>query len=326
MNRKLTIAGAALLVSGLLWAIPPALAKRDVTQSPLPPEMYSQLRRAQSQMKGGKFTQATQTINDLLTSANDVQKCLEIASATESYGFPMMEARRACLNRALGLCNGNDDVILVALKSRQYQFFEITRQCVNVLVGNSKTVPQLYELARKCHEVSLNDVAHLAMEKAYTGLTGKGLEAAFEYAEQCKALGMDDLLRKTVKDVLDESDQVSEICDRLIRFEGYKMRDMTRYGLRKALDVCGSVSDMESIFVTARQLNEPDIANRANYFVRRGKIIEQIKNDRANYEAQLRAWREGIDIETARAQQGLAPDGGSSASTRRQAEPPTSGF
>jgi hypothetical protein len=329
MNRKLTIAAAALLVTGTIWSTSAVSAKHEITTSPLPPEMYGALRHAQSQMKSGKFTQATQSIGDMLTSANDVQKCLEIASATETYGFPMMEARRACLNRALGLCNGNDDVILVALKSRQYQFFEITRQCVNTLVGNSKTVPQLYDLARKCQEVSLNDVSHLAMEKAYTGLTGKGLEAPFEYAEQCKALGMEDLLRKTVKDILDETEDVTGICDLLIRCDGYKLRDLTRYGLRKALDVCASVPDMEAIFVTARQLNEPDIANRANYFVRRGKVIDKIKNDRVNYEAQLRAWREGIDVETARQQAGLAPDGSSNGGggvSRRAADPPTSGF
>jgi hypothetical protein len=236
-----------------------------------------------------------------------------------------MEARRACLNKALSLCNGNDDVILVALKSRQYQFFEITRQCVNLLIGNAKTVPQLYDLARKCQEVSLNDISHLAMEKAYTGLSGKGLDAAFEYAETCKALGMEDLLRKTVKDIVDDTDDVGGICDVLIKCDGYKLRDITRYGLRKALDVCATVPDMEAIFITARQLNEPDIANRANYFVRRGKVIDKIKNDRANYEAQLRSWREGIDIEAARQQAGLAPDGTSS-SSRRSNDPPTSGF
>lgn len=324
MNRKLMIAGMTLLVSGLL-SVPATYAKKDLTSTTLTPEMYSQLRRAQSQMRSGKHQQATDTITSMLSGATDVQKCLEIAAGTEAVGTPMMEARRACLNKALTLCNGNDDVILVALKSRQYQFFEITRQCVSLLTGNAKTVPQLYDLARKCQEVSLSDISHLAMEKAYTGLSGKGLDAAFAYAETCKALGMEDLLRKTVKDIIDDTDDVGGICDVLIKCDGYKLRDITRYGLRKALDVCANVPDMEAIFITARQLNEPDIANRANYFVRRGKVIDKIKNDRANYDAQLRAWREGIDVDVARSQAGLAPDGTSSGA-RRPNEPPTSGF
>jgi hypothetical protein len=324
MIRKLTIACSALLVSGLLCSVQPAAAKKDWSESPLGPEMYGTLQRAQRQMRSGKYQQATDTINGMLASANDVQKCLAIAAATEGVAAPMMEARRACLNKALPLCTGPDDVILVALKSRQYQFFEITRQCVNQLVGNTKTVPQLYELARKCHEVSLTDVAHLAMEKAYTGL--KSTEEAFAFAEQAKALGMEDLLRKCVKDLVDSTEEVQLICDLLLKVEGYKLRDMTRYGLRKALDVCGNVPDMEAIFVTARQLNEPDIANRANYFVRRGKVIEKIKTDRANYEAQLRAWREGIDIETARQQAGLTPDGTAANTGQRRPDAPTSGF
>jgi len=319
----------SLLLTAALSATEPVLAKKDWSQSPLPPEMYRVVSRAQSQMKSGKFKQATATINDLLASANDVPKCLAIAAATESYGFPMMDARRACMNRAFQLSGSNDDMILVALKSRQYQFFEITRQAIHSLLASAKTVNELYDLARRCQEVALNDVAHLAMEKAYTGI--KDQPSAFAFAEQSKALGMEDLLRKVVKDLIDDQDEVATLCDILCKTDGYKLRDQTRYGLRKALDKSATVPDMEAIFETARRLNEPDIANRANYFIRRGKVIQKIKEDRQGYDAQLKSWREGIDIDTARQQMGIPESSsgsttGSAGTQRRPNEPPTSGF
>lgn len=325
-HRWFWLAFASLLMTAVLSATESALAKKDWSQSPLPPEMYRVVTRAQSQMKSGKFKQATATITELLNSANDVPKCLAIAASTESYGFPMMDARRACMNRALQLSNSNDDMILVALKSRQYQFFEITRQAINSLLASAKSVNELYDLARRCQEVALNDVAHLAMEKAYTGI--KDQPSAFAFAEQSKALGMEDLLRKVVKDLIDDEDEVAALCDIICKTDGYKLRDQTRYGLRKALDKSASLPDMEAIFETARRLNEPDIANRANYFIRRGKVIQKIKEDRQGYDAQLKSWREGIDIDTARQQMGI-PESGSSGTTGgapRPREAPGSGF
>lgn len=320
-NRWLVLASSGLLLCATLLTAQPASAKKDWTETPLTPDMYGAVQKAQRQMRSGKYQQATATIEALAASATDVPKCLAIAQATESIGSPMMEARRACLNRALQLCTNADDTILVALKARQYQFFEITRTCVGSLIGSAKTVPALYDLARKCQEVALNDIAHLAMEKAYGGI--KSVPDAYTFADQCKGLGMDDLLRKCMKDMIDEGETVGDVCDVLLKFEGCKLRDQNRYGLRRALDICQTVPDMENIYETARRLNEPDVANRANYFVRRGKVIQKIKDDRANYEAQLRAWREGIDIETARQQAGLNSSGGSD-SPRRDA--PTSGF
>lgn len=306
----------------------PALAKKDWTESPLGPDLYRQVERAKRQMKSGKFQQATASINEMLASANDVPKCLEIAASTESYGSPMIEARRACLNRAYQLCQNNEDMLLVALKARHYQMFEVTRQAITYLLGHAKNVKELYDLARRCQEVALNDVAHMAMEKAYASIPDDAPpEAAYQYAEQAKALGMNDLVAKVVKQLLDNPDETPEsICDTLLKCQGYKMRDLNRYGLRRALDLAKNVPDMEAIYEAARQLNEPDVANRAQYYVRRGKIIMKIKEDRAAYEAQLRAWREGIDIDLARQQAGLGQDPTLPSSGQRSNRPPTSGF
>jgi hypothetical protein len=320
-TKLFAVAAFSSLIAGGILSMP-VEAKKDWSTSPLPPEMYRQVERAARQTKSGKYQQATQTINEVLVGATDVPKCLAIAASTEAAGSPMLEARRACLNRALQLCSNNDDLILVALKARQYQMFEITRQSITSMMGNCKTVRDLYELARRCQEVALNDVAHMAMEKAYTGV--KDQQGAFLFAETCKGLGMEDLLRKVVKDMIDDDSAVPDLCDILLKCEPYNLRDQTRYGLRKALDHAASVPDMEAIYETARRLNEPDVANRALYFVRRGKVIEKIKSDRVNYEAQLKSWREGIDIDAARQQ--LGAPASTDGAPRRANDPPTSGF
>ena len=315
----------------------PVVAKKAVpSDSPLPEDVLKAVTRAGKSMKSGKYDKAAQQVQELLAGCNDVPKCLALAQATEAYGHPMLETRRACLNKAMPLCLTREDTILVALKSRQYQFFEVTRQAVHNLIGGAKTVPDLYDLARKAHEVALNDVAHMAMEKAYTGV--KDDVGAFAYAEQCKALGMDDLVRKTFKDLIDDDDKPGSLCDTIIRMGGYDLRDMTRYGLRKAMDHASTVADMQDIFETARRLNEYDVANRAQYFVRKGQLIQKIKEDRAAYQIQKQEWKEGNMINAAEARErakaqhlqsvgsGGTPGVSGSQERSKPEEPPTSGF
>ena len=323
---KVALLAASLLASSLIFDTSPANARKSWPNSPLSDDMQRSLSRAMSSMKSGHFPQAQQIITSVLEQANDVPKCLAIAATTENYGFPMMEARRDCLKKAYSLCGTNEDMILVALTSRKYQFHEITRQAIGSLIANAKTIPELYDLAGKCQEVALNDVAHLAMEKAYTGL--KSEQAAFEFSEKTKALGMEDLLRKVMKEMMDSETDCIKLCELIYRFEGYQMRDSNRYGLRKAMDIAATVPEMQEIFETAKRMNEPDIANRAQYYVRKGQIIQKIKNDRKDYEIQLRAWREGIDLDTARARDGgsSAADGTTTGTTLKRDGSPGSGF
>jgi hypothetical protein len=321
-----------LIAGSLLGTFEPAYARKPPPgETPLSDRQLSAMNRAVRSMRSGKYAQATQTIEGALAEANDVSKCIAIAQYTEAYGNPMNEVRRACLNKAYSLATSREDLILVALKARQYQFFEITRQTVGSLIANARTIPELYDLARKTQEVALNDIAHLAMEKAYTGV--KDQAGAFAFAEQAKAMGMDDLLRKVLKELIDDEDDVVALCDLLVRVEGYNMRDHMRYGLRKSLDKAQTVSEMSAIFEAATRLHEPDIANRANYFVRKGKIIQKIKEDRANYEAQLRGWREGLDLDGVRGSSAVGDSGfsGTSTSTFKKTtttggQPATSGF
>lgn len=293
------VLGLLFAASFCLVGLPEALAAKAVwTDSPLPVEAQSALTKAGRMMKSGKFDRAKPAVLAVLETANDVPKCLAIAQYTESYGYPMMEVRRQCLNKALSLCQNEEDYILLALKSRKYQFFEITRQSMSSLIQTAKTMPQLYDLARKAQEVALNDLAHMAMEKAYSGLQTE--EQAFVYADHCKDLGMDDLLRKTLKQMVDDEDDSGALCDMALKIEKFNMRDLNRYLLRKALECCKTVPDMEAIQEVGRRLNEPDVVERARYFVKKGKLIQKIKGDQVEHAGKVRAWRESNDLEQAR--------------------------
>jgi hypothetical protein len=289
-----------------------ARQKPEWANSPLSVESQVQLDRAGKLMKSGKYDRAKPAILSALSSANDVPKCLAIAEFTETYAFPLMEVRRECCNKALSLCSSDEDYLLMALKARHYQFYEITRQSISKLTENAKTLPQLFSLARKAHEVSLNDVAHMALEKAASGIrTGEDWQ---NYAENCKALGMDDLLRKAIKRMIDEEDDSVTLCKIGERIQRYGMRDEIRYCLRKALDKVSSdlgtaTSEMAEIAETARLLNEPDVKLRAEFFVKKGNYMLKQRGEQDAAERRSRAERERQSLDDARLKDGSARPG-----------------
>lgn len=277
--------------------------KPEWANSPLTADVQASLERAGKLMKSGKYDKAKPMIMACLESASDVPKCLAIAQYTEPWAFPMLDVRRQCCNRALSLCTSEDDFLLMALRARRYEFFEITRECISKLIENARTVPQLYNLAKKSQEVSLNDVSHLAMEKAATGIrTG---EQWVTYAENCKALGMDDLLRKAVKLLIDEENESIPLCDIALRIQRYGMRDEVRYALKKALDKVSSdlptaTHEMAEIAEAARRLNEPDVKTRAEYFVKKGNHLLKQRGMAEEASARERAERERSSLDAAR--------------------------
>lgn len=249
--------------------------KKKWADSPLAVEQQANMNKAGKLMKSGKYEKAEAYVLDTLESSTDVAKCLAIADATEGHAYPMLEARRKCLNKALSLCSTREDFILVALRARKYQFFEVTRACVAALIKNSRTVADLYDLAHKSQEVALADISHLAMEKAYTGI--KTVPDAITFATEAKSLGMEDLQRKTIKDLIDDEDDARALCELLLQIEPILQRDQLRYLLKKAMDKANSVGHMEDIRDLSRRFNEPDIANRAAFFVQRGRAMQQMQ-------------------------------------------------
>ncbi|MBX9687294.1 MAG: hypothetical protein K2X27_11365 [Candidatus Obscuribacterales bacterium] len=303
-RNKASSAVLATLVLSLAFSLSSIAApKAEWADSPLPVEVQSQLERAGRYMKSGKYDKAKPIVLSALNSASDVPKCLAIAQYTEPYAFPMLDLRRQCCNKALSLCTTEDDYLLMALRARKYQFFEVTREAISKLIENARTVPQLYTLAKKAQEVSLNDLCHLAMEKAAQGF--KTRDDVFAYCENCKALGLEDLLRKGLKLLIDEEDDSVGLCELALKIQRYGMRDQIRYALRKALDHTSSdlttaTGEMTQIVDAARRLNEPDVKDRAEFYMKKGNFMLKQKGMADEAERRARGDRERQSLDEAR--------------------------
>ncbi len=290
-----------LVVVALLAMVPAqVVARAGQSDSPLPPEVQSQLERAGHLLKSGKPQKASPIIESALNSANDIPKCLAVASFTESYGYPLMEARRRCMQKALSFCSSREDYILVALKSRHFEFFEVTRECINHLIQGATSVDDLLDLARKSQEVALNDVAHMAMEKAYTGV--KSVPQALKFAYEVKSLGMDDLERKVVKDLVNDEDNALNLCLLLKNIEDLGMEDLNRYCLKKALDKAQAVEELKCIYEGSRRNRQNDIMQVAVYRAKKLELIQKIQHDQAEYARQLKDWQAGVQQDLSRQQ------------------------
>lgn len=288
-----------LICTGVLAlnVVPSYAAKKEIVDSPLDSQTQSALRRA---VKSGNSAKAMPVISSALQGATDIPKCLAIAAFTEGTGASMADARRACMSKALSLCQSRQDYIQVALKSRQYQCYEITRDAVNGLIANATTPDDLYDLAKKLQEVALNDVAHLAMEKAFT--LCKTVPDALSFAREAKLLSMDDLNRKAIKDLIDDEPNAHELMVLLHQIEPFQVKDLDRYLMKKALDRAVSEQDLLDIYNAAQRRNELDIFQLALFRGRKARLMSQIKAEQA-------AAQQTIDAQQAKAQEEMKTQG-----------------
>jgi len=281
--------------------VPIALAAKGATpDSVLPAEDQVQLKKARSLLSSGKVDKASPIILFCLDSANDIPRCLALAQFTEPFAYPLMDVRRQCMQKALNLCSTRQDYIQIALKARQYEFYEITRQAIEALIKNANTVTDLYDLANKCQEVALNDVADLAMKKAYNGC--RSVEDAVYFAKRAKDLGMEQLCRNALRDLINDEDNTHYLLALLRNIEPLEQADLNRYLLKKALDKGETVDDMMGITEAARRLRETDIQKVAEFRGKKLTLINRIIQDRAEYQRQLQAWKEGVQLDLQRQQ------------------------
>ena len=270
---------ASILLAALIamplsaLAVGPASQQSD-PNSALTVDQQKALRKAAGYIKSKNGAKAAPIFDSILSSCTDLPKCLEVAQCTEQYGHPLVDVRRAIMQKALEMSRTHDDFILVAMKSRQYECYDVTRQAIQHLISLSKTPDQLTDLARKAMEVSMNDVAHLAMEKEYACV--QTVPEAMEYAKQVSSMGMEDLLRKVYKDMIDDEPKTHQLCILLRNFEPYNIKDYNRYLLVKALDQAKSVEDFNDIWEAARRHHQKDIFDLAAW---RGKKMNIIKNN-----------------------------------------------
>ena len=257
--------------------------------SPLTDAEQIELERASRYMKNNPG-KATPMILNALSSATDIPKCMAIAAYTEPYGHPMLEARRACISKALSYCQTREDFLHLAIKARQYECYEVTREAVNNLVGTSNTVDELLDLAHKAQEVALNDICHLAMEKAYH--KADSVEDALKMARESKIMGMDDLSRKAVKEMIDDETDAHELCMLLRSIEPLDFKDLNRLLLKKAIDESRSVTNFRDVYDAARRRGEADIMKLAEFRGRRMQIMEKYKASQAEYQQKAEAARQ----------------------------------
>ena len=193
------------------------------------------------------------------------------------------------MQKAFSLCKTRDDYFRCALKARQLQVFDITASAVKQLLASASSNEELLDLARRAQEIAMNDVSHLALEKAYAQT--KDVPGAL--AKQSRLLGADDLARKICREVIDGSQTTRELIDMLPMLEEFKYPDANRYLLKRALNFAKTVDDLKLVFDESRRLNQPDIENLAGF---RGRQLLQMQ-EAAGAEAALQQSQAGKSSE-----------------------------
>lgn len=286
MIRKTFIFAVSLPVACSLVAFPfLAASGKTKSNSVLPVEQEAQIRKANRLVRSGKSSKAQEKYQTALSTAKDVSQCLAIAEGSEKFGHPLMDVRRDCLQKALTLGSTPQDFFQIALKARQYQFFEITKSAIDFLIANANTNDELFELAEKAQGLALNDVAQMAMAKAY--VQTKSVPDALNFAKRAKVMSMDDLVRKTIKDLIDDEPDAQNLCDLLEEIEPFQLVDLNRYLLRKAVYAGKTVADCKAVFEAAKRHAQPDIVNLAAYRGRKLLLLQQ--NQDAGVQAALEA-------------------------------------
>lgn len=260
-----------------------------------PDPLQIELEKAKKLLKANRPQQANELLLSVLDQTTDVQSCLNLASFTESYGFPLMATRRACVSKALQMCKTQDDLLLVVAAARRFQFFEIAKSAISSLSKNAQSVDDLYQLADKAAALSLHDVVHLSLERAMVQL--HSVDEYLKFAALARNLGASDLSRKVLKGIVDGEDEPDKLCWLLNQIEPLQLKDLNRYLLRKALDNAKTKEEYINIREAARQAQESDTQNVADFRAKRTDLIQKINRDRADYQDKVKEWQEKMERE-----------------------------
>jgi hypothetical protein len=285
MHRKYLV----LVSCVVMYSAMPGFAK--YTNPNITKQQQSCISRGNSYAKSRQEAKATQAYEAAFATATDVNQCLAIVEGTEKYGSVLNDARRAGLNKALSLATNEQDLLNIAVKSRQNQLYEITKKAVDGVVAKGSTTNDLYELARKAQATALNDVAHMALQRAYS--QAKTVDEALAFAKQAKLLGVEDLSQKAIKDIIDDATTTHELCGFLTQIEALGYPDLMRRDLRKALDFATNVDDCKEVFEVARHYDQSDLSNLAAYRGKRMLLMQQVQDNKSAYKDQLEQWRAG---------------------------------
>jgi hypothetical protein len=267
------------------FTILPAVASSDNKMgTPLPVEQEAKLKKANRLANSGKAGKAAEKYCAALETAENTDQCLAIAEASERMGAPLMDVRRVCLKKGIQLAKAREDYFHVAIKARQYQFYEITRSAFDYLIASATTNEELFALAEKSQTLALNDLAHMAMEKAYSQT--KTVTDGLTFAKAAKLLNMDDLLRKAIKDLIEDESSAVGLCQLLNEIDRYQMADLDRYLLKRAVYSVKNVYDCKTVFEMAKRYGQDDIVNLAAFRGRKMIMMQQMAENQQAQAAQ----------------------------------------
>jgi hypothetical protein len=312
------------------------------TSSPLSKTQQSSAKRGNSYAGSGKADKAQTSYQSAIDQATSVDQCLALVKATEHFGSILLPVRRNCLTKALSLAKTDDEYFQVILAARQCQVYEVTKQCIDALIARSQTEDALLALAHKSLSMAIEDVAHIAMEKLYMLISSNppNAEASLQssplqpyqkklaFAEQAKLMAMEDLMRKAVKDMLDQEQSAHGLCALATAIEPLELPDLQRKFLRKAVYQVGSVEDCKEVYEMGRRLGQQDIVDLAGYKGRKMILIEQANAEQQAIKDQQEAIKEEQELKQAE-ETGQSPPSTSSQQANQQgkkASPSGPGF
>jgi len=300
--------------------------------SPLTKTQQSSAKRGNSYAGSGKAEKAQSSYQSTIDEATSIEQCLALVKNTEHLGSILLPVRRNCLTKALSLAKTDDDYFQIVLCARQCQLYEITKQCIDALIARAKTEDELLALAHKSLSMAIDDVAHIAMEKLYREIAS-GQENAVEqsaaksrvqrngenaeeassepterlrlrtkqlaFAEQAKLMAMEDLMRKAIKDMLDQEQSAHGLCALVTAIEPLEVPDLQRKILRKAVYQVATVDDCKEVYEAGRRLGQQDIVDLAGFKGRKMLLIQQANAEQQAIKEQQEALKEEQELRQA---------------------------
>ena len=281
------------------------------TTSPLTKIEQSSAKKGNNYAGTGKAEKAQSAYQVGIDQAVSVEQCLALIKITEHYGSILSPVRRNCLTKALSLAKTDDDYFQIIIAARQCQFYEITKQCIDALIARAKTKEQLLTLAHKAQSMAINDVAHIAMEKldmqilsatptgdSPTNSTQLSNEEFF-FAKEAKLMAMEDLMRKAIKDMLDQEQTTHGLCLMVKAVQPLEVPDLQRKILRKAVYQVTNVDDCKEVYEAARIFGQQDIVDLAAFKGRKMILMDQSHTEQDAIKEQQEALKQEQELKDA---------------------------
>jgi len=279
-----TFIGTALMSSALflicqIFSGLSALAKNSSDASSQSVDQL-QVNKSLSYLKSGNWPKAAEATENAVAGATDVKSCLGVLSQMEQYGSQANKARRACLSKALNLATTNEELEEVAFAARRAGCVDLSKEALDSLIGSTTAISKLTELAFKANQEAMPDVAHLAMEKAYKLVNNQ--PDALDFIHQTRNLGLEDLSRQALKDLIDDQASVTDMMTLLPVIDECKMPDLVRYLLKIAVDKAKDTDEMLAVYDAAKKYDQADIVKLAQYRGRKMVLLKKVKTEESS--------------------------------------------